>query len=64
MNRLEHHEYEVYTSEYYHNATADDLAAVFDDEALPTDKEYKKDFEHLLKLWADKHSIEIDVHTS
>jgi hypothetical protein len=46
------------------NTTADDIAAVFDDEVLPTDKEYKKDFEHLLKLWADKHSIEIDVHTS
>ena len=64
MSRLERLECEVYTSENYHNVTVDDIAAVFDDETLPTDKEYKKDFEHLLKLWADKYSIEIEVHTS
>ena len=63
MNRLEHQEYEVYTSE--NNATADDIAAVFDDEALPTDKEYKKDFHYLYKLYNNHKADDIlDAHTN
>ena len=63
MNRLEHQEYEVYTSE--HNTTADDIAAVFDDEVLPTDKEYKKDFHYLEKLY-NNHKADnvLDAHTN
>jgi hypothetical protein len=63
MNRLEHPEYEVYISE--HNATVDDIALVFDDESLPTDKEYKKDFHYLEKLYNNHKADDIlDAHTN
>lgn len=63
MNRIEYPEYEVYTSE--HNAIADDIAAVFDDEVLPTDKEYKKDFHYLEKLYNNHKADDIlDAHTN
>lgn len=65
MNKLEHQEYEVYTSENYYNTTADDIAAVFDDKALPTDKEYKKDFHYLEKLYNNHKADDIlDAHTN
>lgn len=63
MDRLEQKEYGIYTSE--HNAIADDIAAVFDNESLPTDKIYKKDFHYLEKLYNNHKADDIlDAHTN